>query len=982
MQRKNTPYRIATTWLLLVCTLCFGCRQQSTQKQAARPSREADVDPLVLAEQFYRQGKFKQAIAKAEDVFGRDPSDATALSLLVQLHSELGNKREAAKHGETLANIRPDLGPTIVAQIFTWYIELGEFDAAERVARQAIESDRTNINGHRVLAQLLCAQGRRLEAREPLLELIRLSSATPQELFALVDLSNPCRIVSFDEFRLTPKSDLFQLGEARRAQAENEDVADVLVKTRRVREQFPECLDGIAFEGRLLIESGRVAEFENWLRECPPNIEEHADFWRAAGLYLQLTSQYRKAIRSYGEAICINPTDRQVLRGLAECLEAINESDQAAAVRETLSKLERIFRISGDADAQECEEIALALQELSRPLESTAWLMQAKQMEGTMDRFGQQFAARIETIQQWEKNATPKERRRMNLQQAVGLKLDDFPLFDRLAGNKIDPESREPAHPNDIRFREVAGLTGLRAANPIVVPMEAKHIPYLYQTTGSGVGVIDFDLDGQPDVYESVATTAPLKKSPKSANRLFRNLQDAGSFSDATTYARVGDESFGQGVCVGDINQDGFPDLIVANFGKNRVYQNQGDGSFTERDVGFDNAWTSSIALADVTGDHLPDIFQIEYVDDPAAPTRECHFGNNCTPQQMDPAIDAVYTCQTNGSFVRLQSERLAAKPNYGLGVVVADFDSKPGNEVFIANDADLNHFWSGSSGSSPSEDPFSLVETATIRGCAVGRNGLSQACMGIAAGDFNLDGKIDLHVTNFLNEPCNLFVQTTPGMFSDETIRYGLLDPSIKGLGFGSQARDFDNDGWLDIVVLNGHVFGDSTEGTPFRMRPQLFRGRSNGFRLQLANQDDDYFAARSLGRSLAVADMNQDGRMDLLASHLDRPVALLENSSDTSGSWIQFQLQGIESERDAVGTRVAVRSNDRVFYAWRTAGDGYMCANEAMLHIGLGSIGEDEVVSVELDWPSGSRQKLEGLAANKRYLIVEDTAMPFEYR
>lgn len=242
---------------------------------------------------------------------------------------------------------------------------------------------------------------------------------------------------------------------------------------------------------------------------------------------------------------------------------------------------------------------------------------------------------------------------------------------------------------------------------------------------------------------------------------------------------------------------------------------------------------------------------------------------------------------------------------------------------------------------------------------------------MGIASGDFNADGMIDLHVTNFWQEPSNLFVQTTPGVFSDETLRTGLYDDSLTSLGFGTQSRDFDNDGQLDLAVLNGHVFGDPSRQTPFRMLPQIFRGSPRGFSLQPSRDGGEYFSDRTLGRTLAVADMNRDGKVDLICSHLDRPLALLENVSEATGNWIQFQLIGTDSERDAIGARLAIHVGDRVIHVWRTAGDGYLCTNESILHIGLGAT--DDVVLAEVYWPSGRKQTIKGLPVNARYVIVE---------
>ncbi|MCG8649468.1 MAG: CRTAC1 family protein, partial [Pirellulales bacterium] len=264
----------------------------------------------------------------------------------------------------------------------------------------------------------------------------------------------------------------------------------------------------------------------------------------------------------------------------------------------------------------------------------------------------------------------------------------------------------------------------------------------------------------------------------------------------------------------------------------------------------------------------------------------------------------------------------------------------------------------------------YQLLESAGILDCSIGANGVSQACMGVTAGDFDRNGWLDLHVTNFYNESSNLYLQSETGFFIDDALKYGLKSMTHKILGFGTHAADIDNDGWQDLAILNGHVHDDSANGIPFEMESQLLRGGPRGFSLQPAEQLGAYWTGKRLGRTLAVLDWNRDGKLDLLAGHLDAPIALLENRS-SAGNWIQLELVGVQSEREAIGAEVVVKAGNQVWRGWQTGGDGYMCSNEPIIPIGLGSV--QGPVEVEIHWPAGTVQTVPELDINHRYLIVE---------
>jgi hypothetical protein len=303
--------------------------------------------------------------------------------------------------------------------------------------------------------------------------------------------------------------------------------------------------------------------------------------------------------------------------------------------------------------------------------------------------------------------------------------------------------------------------------------------------------------------------------------------------------------------------------------------------------------------------------------------------------------------------------------------------DDQNGNDLFVANDTRENTLWISqpNNGSDDSRHRFSLVEQARLRGCATGSLGELQGCMGIATGDFDRNERFDMYVTNYYNEPSNLFLQQDAGLFIDGASLYSARESSVPKVGFGTQATDLESDGWLDLVVLNGHAVDRRDKGEPLQMMPQIYRG-SRGM-MNETTPDEQYWKMPTLGRALARWDYNRDGRMDFLANHLDRSVAVLKNES-VGGNWVQIELVGTLSERDATGCKVILHCADQSWVSWVTAGDGYFCTNEPVLHVGIDQ--STEIDRMEIQWPSGLEQQIRGLKINGRYLVIEGIDESFQ--
>ncbi len=372
----------------------------------------------------------------------------------------------------------------------------------------------------------------------------------------------------------------------------------------------------------------------------------------------------------------------------------------------------------------------------------------------------------------------------------------------------------------------------------------------------------------------------------------------------------------------------------------------------------------------------MPDIVEINYIDDLSvlqAPCSEPGGNGRCNPQRFRPAADRVLRNFGNGNFAAWGVEQLTQIPGYGFSATITNFDDQYGNDLFVSNDSDPNHLWLSQAEVNSGED-FSLVQRAQLLGCATGLLGNPQSCMGIATGDFDRNGRIDLHVTNYTEESSDLYLQRLSGIFEDEYIRYGLEDATRPMVGWGTQAADFNADGWLDLAIVNGHLYSHLTDGHPYQMLPQLFQGSRAGFSEVTPEPDEDpFWRTPSLGRALAAFDWNRDGRIDLVAYDLDAPAALLENRT-TAGNWLQLQLIGTISERDAVGAKVIIQSGADRWTGWVTSGGSFLCANEAKLHFGIGE--QESIDTVTITWPSGRTEQHSQLDSNRSYQLVEGQA------
>ncbi|MCS7467062.1 FG-GAP-like repeat-containing protein [Stieleria sp. ICT_E10.1] len=856
-------------------------------------------------------------------------------------------------------------------------LRAGDWGLVERIGRQMIERFPDAPDGYRLSAQLLSSQGRRQEAATYVRTLLKMGVADAREVLSLIDVSTPFRIVSFDQWIDPSQPGLFALGQARRAYVADNEVDEALAILETLRREFPGHTSVEAFYGRVLAEANRLTAFVRWLEDVPDGIEGQSDYWVAVGTWLQGLDRDRESIAALARAVEIDPSDRRALRLMIAALSRTGQDQRAAAVQASLSKLDAVFRKAAQADANDALEIGAALESLVRPWEALGWYKIATERGAGGASQLEKLRLRAAAVRKWERESTASQIARARTEKLLGFDPGDYPLPEPLLAIERDASKSVPADKSPLMFRDVAHASGIRTS--FVSDYNLQEVDfYLHQANGGGLALLDFDRDGKLDVYVVQSGGDPNIANDSLPNELYRQTAPV-AFTRVDRNARCDGRGYGQGVCAADVNQDGFADLLVANIGRNEVLINQGDGTFrdvTSTHLPAESKWTSCIGVGDLDGDQIPDLVEVNYVDDPAVFERKCQGELiACVPQSFRPAVDRFLKADRRGRFSQAASlVGDAVQPNYGFGLVIADFDGRPGNEVFVGNDGDLNQYYRGGlSSGSP------LDEMAGISGLAVGASGVAAACMGIASGDFDRAGRLDLAITNFYKEPMNLFLQSPSGAFVDDAMRRGLDVSSRSVLGFGCQAADLDNDGWLDLAVLNGHLYDYRQQGIPFRMPPQLFRGSPKRFELEQVSEDASYFAVKRLGRTLVQGDLDRDGRVDMVANHLDAPVALLLNQSK-AGNWLQVQLVGRMSERDAVGAIVEIQYQGETFSSWMTGGDGYMCSNEPLLHFGIA--GHRSIDQLTVRWPNGDRQTFDDVPINRRVLLIEGLGDVFSDR
>jgi enediyne biosynthesis protein E4 len=519
------------------------------------------------------------------------------------------------------------------------------------------------------------------------------------------------------------------------------------------------------------------------------------------------------------------------------------------------------------------------------------------------------------------------------------------------------------------RFMDAAESAGLRfiqenAGSPLKRPPE---------TMSGGVALLDYDGDGWLDVYAVQGGRLPPLAKVTCEDRLFRNRRD-GTWEDVSESAGLSKlpGGYGHGATVGDYDNDGRSDIFITRWRAYALYRNRGDGTFedvTDRaGLGGDRDWPTSAAWADLDGDGDLDLYVCHYLAFGLESPRICSGAGSgvnhyCSPRDFLAIPDHVFR-NDGGWFVDVTRESGVVDPNgRGLGVVAADLDDDNLIDIYVANDMSANYLFHNLGG-------FRFEETGLPAGAAANSSGGFQSGMGIACGDFDGDGRPDLAVTNFYGESTTFFRNLGRGLFADDTSSIGLAAPTRYLLGFGIAFFDANNDGWLDLISANGHV-NDHRPAYPWKMPTQLLLGGPDNRLAVPAADGGEPFRQLHLGRALAEGDLDNDGRLDVVVQAQNEPLAYLHNETAGGRHWVTLKLEGMRSNRDAVGARVRALAGGRWRVSQRYGGGSYQSAADQRLHFGLGD--SAVVERLEVRWPSGREQSYTGLPADRGYLLRE---------
>ena len=548
-----------------------------------------------------------------------------------------------------------------------------------------------------------------------------------------------------------------------------------------------------------------------------------------------------------------------------------------------------------------------------------------------------------------------------------------FCLFCSSAGSQSKPPASQIAN-----FTDVAEKSGLTAIN-VFGGKDTKK--YIIETTGTGVAIFDYDNDGWPDLFLVNGTTLegfPEGKAP--TNHLYHNNHD-GTFTDVTVTAGLADTGWGQGVCAGDYDNDGWRDLYVTYYGKNRLYHNQ-NGVFTEVAeksgvAGTGKAWGTGCAFVDYDRDGLLDLVVANYVDfdvsnAPAPGERASCVWKGvpvmCGPRGLPAARNILYHNLGNGKFEDVTSKAKIdqTQAHYAFSVSTLDFDDDGWPDIYIACDSTASILYRNN-------HDGTFTDAAVTAGAAFNEDGREQAGMGSSIADYNGDGRLDIFKTNFSDDTATLYRNNGDGTFDDVTYAAG-LGLHTQYLGWGTMFLDFDNDGWPDLLLVNGHVYPEVDKqhlGSNYQEPKILYHNNGNGTFTDISENAGSGITSPHAGRGLAIGDLWNDGRISAVISNMNALPSLLVNQVQTRNHWIGMKLQGTKSNRDAIGAKITLKAGSRTSVDEVRSGSSYDSNSDIRLHFGLGSA--TRVDSLQVRWPNGLEEKFDNPKVDSIILLKE---------
>jgi tetratricopeptide (TPR) repeat protein len=743
-------------------------------------------------------------------------------------------------------------------------------------------------------------------------------------------------------------------------------------------------------KANLAIWTGQFAEAAKWLDACQTRLPDDEPVWlarlalavatRDVDTFRQAAGRLRSRwflpneVHRLRAWVASFGADREVERKALTALTAIEPGNASAWARLAEIAVEAGDRTRGESFRRKQTEATTLRERYTKLIMSDERESHIDELRRVAEQLGRNLEARgWSLIEQGRSGIEPlwspeeMKNRLLRPDEKLASLIGDLPSSttkpkEQVAASDvaITPVFRDDAQASGLRFFHDNGHT----RTPFPPP----------ELMCGGVALFDYDRDGWLDVYVVQAGPFPPRESTSyEGDRLYHNKGD-GTFEDVTEPTGIAGfrRGYGNGVTCGDFDNDGWPDLFVTRWRSYALYRNRGDGRFedvTER-AGFagDRDWPTSAAFADLDGDGDLDLYVCHYfVYDPKNPKR-CHRadspgGSECMPLDYPSLPDHVFR-NDGGKFHDVTAQAGFTDPNgRGLGVVAAHLDDDDQIDLFVANDMTANYLFVNRGG-------FHFEEAGHTAGVAASADGFYKSGMGVACGDLDGDGLTDLAVTNFYGESITYFRNIGAGYFADQTAQIGMLAPTRPLLGFGHAFLDTNNDGRLDDLSANGHIF-DGRPRIPFAMPLALLAGTPSGRLADVSARAGEPFGPLHLGRGLAIGDLDNDGRIDAIVLAQNEPLVYLHNVTEKPGRFLTLALEGTRSNRDAVGARVAVKAGGLRVVAERIGGSSYQSANDPRLHFGLG--GAANIDSIEIRWPSGQTDRFTSVQPGRAYLARE---------
>lgn len=969
----------------------------SIDGSTAGAAADSIVEPLEGMKRAAKRGDWKGADALLKAVLIQHPADASALQLAARIAFQNGRQDQAATLMTEAVELSGYSDDSLVQQAVVALISTGRLMEGIGLLKNVVAKRPDDSSARRLLFDLSMGVDDRANAIPHGQQLVRLRKFDV-ELLTLLDNGNRRKEENRSYQQMVDRypDDRRPLTGKARTALDRGDLELALSTASEILETFPEWIPARMIQGRALVHLNQPIRLAEWFAGSTTEEEVNAWHWIIRGDAALKAARTDAAVGAYLQAVRCDPELLQGWERMGKAIEeallkrprkAFPEMSQIATQIDLLSRLRQAkedFLFAGQSSPARAVAVSVVLEDLGRLWEAEAWAAVALTLpvDGTAAKeHRDRLVRRLRKTTPWSVSKNETLIAELQSTFPVPAKAEWESLFaGAQSDRKEPPDARRFDFAVTPSLQDVAIKKGLDFFGKTTDRNDQPGL-LLYASAGCGIGAIDFDLDGWPDVHCANAGGSPMGRDSDS-NAMFRNV--AGRFVDVTKSTATGDVGFGQGVAVGDVNEDGFPDLWIANYGPNRMLINNGDGTFkdsTDQWLGDTRPlWTTSSAIVDLNADGISDLWEVNYCAGMEASHKECQGkpegppSSVCAPIAFPAELDRVFFGTESGGFDDRTNEscQTPSVPGRGLGIVAGRIDADDQVDVFVTNDMTNNHFWVNGTGDTPR-----FRDAGVLRGLATDGRSQPQGSMGIAVGDFDHDQEVDLYVTNFAAENNTLNLQSrTSGIWNDETDAYQLSAPTIPLVGFGTQAIDLDNDSNLELFVSNGHIDPILDYAQPvfiFRFADATKFGllESKGF--------DGYVGQEHVGRAVASLDYNRNGQLDLLVTHQTEPIALLENQTIPQNHWIQFYIVGKQVARDAVGAQVTVRMDGIELHTSKTSGSGYMASNQSVLHVGLRNQGEP--VEVTVDWLNGSTQTYRALDVDQEWLLIQGEDA-FSYR